>query len=127
MDVFELPEVVHHWANDILVWIGFGTVVGLVARALMPGRDQGGAVTTLLMGIGGTVIGSGTLMFFWEGHRVTPVSPAGFLVATCGAFILLFFHRLLGGYFFPYRERAQRLYIQEPHHKHAHVEKIIKE
>jgi uncharacterized membrane protein YeaQ/YmgE (transglycosylase-associated protein family) len=66
----------------------------------MPGRDAGGAVATLLMGIGGTIIGSGTLMFFWDGHRVTPLSPLGFVVATGGAFVLLFFHRLLGGYFF---------------------------
>jgi uncharacterized membrane protein YeaQ/YmgE (transglycosylase-associated protein family) len=100
MDSLQLPEVVHEWANDILVWVGFGTLVGLLAKAIMPGRDAGGAVATLLMGIGGTIIGCGTLMFFWEGHRVTPLSPLGFVVATLGAFVLLFFHRLLGGYFF---------------------------
>ena len=51
----------------------------------------------MMMGIGGTVVGSGTFMFFWSGHRVTPISPIGFLVATAGAFILLFFYRLLAG------------------------------
>ncbi len=93
----ELPELARQWANDVLVWIGFGTLVGLVAKAVMPGRDPGGAIATVLMGIGGTIVGSGTLMFFWDGHRVTPISPAGFLVATGGAFILLFFYRLLSG------------------------------
>jgi hypothetical protein len=52
------------------------------------------------MGIGGSVIGCGTLMFFWQGQRVTPISPLGFVVATGGAFLLLLFYRLLGGYFF---------------------------
>jgi len=97
MEGLELPEAARQAANDLLVWIGFGTLVGLLAKAIMPGRDPGGAVATLLMGIGGTVIGCGTLMFFWRGHRVTPLSLEGFVVATAGAFILLFFYRLLSG------------------------------
>jgi uncharacterized membrane protein YeaQ/YmgE (transglycosylase-associated protein family) len=94
------PEVVQQWTNDILVWIGFGTLVGLLAKAIMPGRDPGGAIATLSMGIGGTIIGLGTLAFFWREGRVTPISPLGFVVATGGAFILLFFYRLLAGRFF---------------------------
>jgi len=92
-----LPEFVERLANDVLLWVGFGTVVGLLAKAIMPGRDPGGAITTVLMGIGGSVIGSGVLMYFWHGQRVTPISPMGFLVATAGAFLLLFFYRLLAG------------------------------
>lgn len=94
------PEAVQQWTNDILVWIGFGTLVGLLAKAIMPGRDPGGAIATLSMGIGGTVIGLGVLAFFWREGRVTPISPLGFVVATAGAFILLFFYRLLAGRFF---------------------------
>ncbi|HEX4130587.1 MAG TPA: GlsB/YeaQ/YmgE family stress response membrane protein [Pirellulales bacterium] len=97
MDPIELPANLQHLANDLLVWIGFGTVTGLVAKAIMPGRDPGGAIATLMMGVGGSVIGSGVLAYFWQGHRVTPISPVGFLVATVGAFILLFFYRLLSG------------------------------
>ena len=37
--------------NDILVWIGYGTIVGLLAKTVMPGRNLGGAVATLAMGI----------------------------------------------------------------------------
>ena len=99
MDV-QLPAVAQQWANDILVWVGFGTLVGLMAKAIMPGRDPGGAVATLAMGIGGTVIGCSVLMYFSNGQRVTPISPIGFVVATVGAFTLLFFYRLLGGRFF---------------------------
>jgi len=83
--------------NDVLVWIGFGTVVGLLAKAIMPGRDPGGALATLLMGVGGTVIGCGTVAFFFTGHRVTPITPLGLIVSTAGAFVILFFYRLLAG------------------------------
>ena len=93
MDPQELTKTLHEVANDVLLWIGFGTLAGLLAKAIMPGRDPGGAVATLLMGIGGSVMGSGVLMYFWEGHRVTPISPEGFVVATAGAFVLLIFYR----------------------------------
>jgi uncharacterized membrane protein YeaQ/YmgE (transglycosylase-associated protein family) len=84
----------------VLIWVGFGTLVGLLAKAIMPGRDPGGAVATLAMGIAGTVIGCGVVSFLWKGHIISPISPVGFCVATAGAFILLFFYKLLGGYYF---------------------------
>ncbi|MBC8356235.1 MAG: GlsB/YeaQ/YmgE family stress response membrane protein [Planctomycetes bacterium] len=100
MESIQFPEMVQQWANDILVWIGFGTVVGLLAKAIMPGRDPGGAIATMAMGVGGTVIGCGIVSYFYEGHRVTPISPLGLAVATGGAFVILSFYKLLGGYFF---------------------------
>ena len=125
MDSTLFNEPFQQWANDVLVWIGFGTLVGLLAKAIMPGRDPGGAVATLAMGIGGTVIGCGTLSYFYKGQRVTPISPMGLVVATAGAFIILFFYRLLSGYWFvegdiplhrrlrgPFRRRRYR----EPHY-----------
>ena len=93
-------------ANLVLVWVGFGTLVGLLAKAIMPGRDPGGAVATLAMGVAGTVIGCGVVSYFWKGHIVSPISPLGFCVATAGAFLLLFFYKLLGGYYFVEGERA---------------------
>ncbi len=101
-------------ANDILVWIGFGTLVGLLAKAIMPGRDPGGAVATLAMGIGGTVLGCGAVSFFCQGHRVTPISPLGLVAATGGAFLLLFFYRLLGGYWFIEGETRRRSPLRRP-------------
>jgi len=94
---FEAAETA---VNEFLVWVGFGTIVGLTAKALMPGRDPGGAVGTLLMGIVGCIIGCGTLMFFRDGVRVTPISPIGFLAATGGAFLLLVMYRVLAGSLF---------------------------
>ncbi len=122
---FQLPEYAQQWANDVLVWIGFGTCVGLLAKAIMPGRDPGGAIATLAMGIGGVVIGCGSLSFFYSGgSRITPISPIGFLVATGGAFIILFFYRMLAGYWFTegvdgaprprvYRRRKRTKYVPE--------------
>jgi uncharacterized membrane protein YeaQ/YmgE (transglycosylase-associated protein family) len=108
MEGSEITVHVQQWANDVLVWVGFGTLVGLLAKAIMPGRDPGGAVATLGMGVGGTVIGCGVAMYFYPGQRVTPISPLGFLVATAGAFIILFFYRLLAGKWFVEGERPTR-------------------
>ncbi|VAX39795.1 Transglycosylase associated protein [hydrothermal vent metagenome] len=94
--------------NEMLVWVGFGTLVGLSAKAIMPGRDPGGTVATLLMGIGGSVIGCGTLMFLTNVKKVTPISPLGFVAATGGAFAILFFYRLLSGSFFTESEDGDR-------------------
>ena len=97
MEDNELAANLQFFAHEMLVWVGFGTLVGLFAKAIMPGRDPGGPVTTVLMGITGSVIGGGALALIWRGHHVTPISPLGFLVATIGALVLLVFFRLFGG------------------------------
>jgi uncharacterized membrane protein YeaQ/YmgE (transglycosylase-associated protein family) len=93
----EIQEVLERSAHEVLVWVGFGTLVGLAGKAIMPGRDPGGAVATLMTGIAGCIIGCGTLMFFTNGTRITPVSLPGFFCGTGGAFVLLLFYRLLSG------------------------------
>ena len=89
------------YANLALTWIGFGTVVGLAAKAVMPGRDPGGAIATVLMGIAGTLIGCAVLQYFAVGEEaVKPISPEGFAVGSAGALVLLMFYKVLGGYWF---------------------------
>ena len=100
MTDIQVPELVRQWANDVLVWIGFGTLAGLLAKAILPGRDPGGAVATLIVGIAGTIIGCGALMYFFPDQRPTPISPIGFLLATAGAAVLLLGHRVLAGRLF---------------------------
>ena len=90
-------EIISQWMHTILVWIGFGTVVGLIAKAVLPGRDGGGALATVVIGILGSVIGAALLAFFVEGARVTPISFLGFFVALGGTTLLLISYRLLGG------------------------------
>ena len=110
MDFQQLAE----FANLALTWIGFGTVVGLAAKAVMPGRDPGGTVATLLMGIAGTLIGCALLRFFYPEEAIQPISLEGFSVGAGGAFILLVFYKVLGGYWFvegeqqTYRHRRRR-------------------
>jgi uncharacterized membrane protein YeaQ/YmgE (transglycosylase-associated protein family) len=87
-----------------------------LAKAIMPGRDPGGAVATLLMGIGGTVIGCGLFSYFYHGERVTPISPLGLAVATAGSFIILAFYRLLAGRVFQDDRLAARR-IRSPHRR----------
>ncbi len=111
MEGIQFNEQFQHWAELVLIWVGYGTLTGLLAKAIMPGRDPGGAVATLCMGIGGAIVGCGTLTFFYKEAQVTPISPLGFLVATGGAFILLFFYRLLAGYFFVEGETDTRPHL----------------
>ena len=120
----ELPEVVQHWANTVLLWVGFGTLVGLLAKAIMPGDDPGGAVMTLLMGIGGTIIGSGTLMYFVNDYHITPISFLGFLTGTAGAVVLLLFHRMFSGRFFKEGDVASSPQKRLVHPRHRVTEVI---
>lgn len=90
-----LMAVLQQAAHELLVWVGFGTLVGLAAKGLMPGRDPGGAVGTMLMGICGSLIGCGVLLLFNTSYKITPISPLGFCAGTVGAFVLLLFYRLL--------------------------------
>lgn len=76
----------------ILGWVLFGLVVGIIAKLLMPGRDPGGFIITTLLGIVGAVIGGflGRSLGLYG-----PGEPAGFLMATLGAVVLLFLYRML--------------------------------
>jgi uncharacterized membrane protein YeaQ/YmgE (transglycosylase-associated protein family) len=76
----------------VLGWILFGLVVGIVAKLLMPGRDPGGFIITTVLGIVGAVIGG------FRGRTLGlygPGEPAGFLMATLGAVVLLFIYRMI--------------------------------
>jgi uncharacterized membrane protein YeaQ/YmgE (transglycosylase-associated protein family) len=96
----EVVEILRSSVNELLRWVGFGTLAGLAGKAVMPGRDPGGAIATVLTGIAGSVIGCGTVVFFWRDATVDPISVKGFFAAVFGSFVLLFFYRLLSGAFF---------------------------
>ena len=78
----------------ILGWILFGLIVGALAKLLMPGRDPGGIIVTMLLGIAGAVLGGflgRALGLYSEGE------PAGFLMALVGAVLLLAIYRMMIG------------------------------
>ena len=81
----------------VLTWVGFGTLVGLLAKGLIPGKDPGGALGTVVLGILGTVIGAALLAFYSNDLRVTPISVPGFLVALAGTSLLLVSYRVISG------------------------------
>jgi uncharacterized membrane protein YeaQ/YmgE (transglycosylase-associated protein family) len=77
-----------------LVWVGFGTVVALIAKLILPGKDPGGTIGSVLVGIVGSLIGAASFYFF-TGVRITPVSIYGFPVALCATTLLLAMYRVL--------------------------------
>jgi uncharacterized membrane protein YeaQ/YmgE (transglycosylase-associated protein family) len=78
----------------ILGWMLFGLVVGAIAKLLMPGRDPGGIIVTMLLGILGAVFGGFIgRTIGWYG----PGEPAGFMMATLGAIVVLLIYRIAIG------------------------------
>ena len=77
---------------SILGWIIFGLIVGALAKLVMPGRDPGGIIVTIVLGIVGALLGG------WLGRAIGwygPNEAAGFVMALIGALILLGLYRLL--------------------------------
>jgi uncharacterized membrane protein YeaQ/YmgE (transglycosylase-associated protein family) len=77
---------------SILGWIIFGLIVGAIAKLLMPGRDPGGFIVTILLGIAGALIGGflGRALGFYG-----PGEAAGFVMSLLGAIVLLLIYRLV--------------------------------
>ena len=76
----------------ILSWILFGLVVGVIAKLLMPGRDPGGFIVTILLGIAGALIGGfvgRALGFYGENES------AGWIMSILGAIVLLALYRMM--------------------------------
>jgi len=75
----------------ILGWVLFGLVVGIVAKLVMPGKDPGGIIITILLGIVGALIGGflGQALGLYQTGE-----PAGFIGATLGAILVLWVYRM---------------------------------
>lgn len=97
-----------------LTWVGFGFVCGLTARALLPGRDPGGAIVTFILGMGGSLVGVATYSWASGQHIQTLISPIGFAVAVGGALILLVSHRVLSGRMFGERRVISEVVVPDP-------------
>ena len=77
-----------------LGWILFGLIVGVIAKFIMPGKDPGGFIVTILLGIAGAFMGGfigQALGFYGEGET------AGWLMAIAGAILLLAIYRMVIG------------------------------
>lgn len=77
---------------EILAWIIFGLVVGVVAKFLMPGDDPGGLIVTIALGVLGALLGG------WLGRNLGLYhdgEAAGFLMSVLGSIVLLGLYRLV--------------------------------
>jgi uncharacterized membrane protein YeaQ/YmgE (transglycosylase-associated protein family) len=78
----------------ILSWIVMGLIVGILAKVIMPGKDPGGFIITILLGIGGAFVGGFVGSFLGFG-AVTGFNMGSFLLATGGAILLLIIYRVI--------------------------------
>ena len=78
----------------ILGWIIFGLIVGVIAKLLMPGKDPGGIIVTILLGIVGAVLGGfAGRALGWYG----PADSAGIFMSIIGAIVVLLIYRMAVG------------------------------
>lgn len=80
--------------GPLLYTILIGLVIGVVAKFLMPGRDPGGCIITILLGIAGSFLAGylGQAMGWYRQGE-----PAGFIFSVIGAMILLLIYRMIFG------------------------------
>jgi uncharacterized membrane protein YeaQ/YmgE (transglycosylase-associated protein family) len=79
---------------NIIAWIVFGLIAGVIAKLIVPGKDPGGFIVTILLGVVGAIVGGwiGTAAGFTP---VTGFNLGGMVVAVLGAVLLLLVYRLL--------------------------------
>lgn len=78
----------------VLSWIIMGLIVGVVAKAIMPGKDPGGLIITVLLGIGGAFVG-GFIGSFLGFGKVSGFNLGSLVLATGGALLILVIYRKL--------------------------------
>jgi uncharacterized membrane protein YeaQ/YmgE (transglycosylase-associated protein family) len=78
----------------IIAWIVIGGIAGAIAKLIMPGKDPGGIIVTILLGVAGALLAGflGQAIGWYE-----PGEGAGFIAAIVGALILLVLYRMIAG------------------------------
>ncbi len=79
----------------ILSWILFGLIVGALAKFILPGRDPGGIIVTILIGIAGGLLGGWLGSSVFGSTGVSGFNLMSFLWAVVGSLILLLLYRLI--------------------------------
>ena len=81
----------------IIGWIIFGLIAGAIAKLLMPGKDPGGWIVTILLGIAGAVVGGWIGSALWGSSGVNDWSLGSFALAIVGSILLLAIYRMIVG------------------------------
>jgi uncharacterized membrane protein YeaQ/YmgE (transglycosylase-associated protein family) len=79
----------------MLAWIVLGLVAGALAKWLMPGKDGGGWIVTMVLGIAGAFVGGYLGSMLGLGGATDGLNLGNIATATAGAFVLLFVYRLV--------------------------------
>ncbi len=82
--------------NGILSWIIFGLIAGAIAKFLTPGRDPGGCIITIIIGVVGALLG-GWLATVLGFGGISGFDFRSFVIAIGGSILLLVIWRLLSG------------------------------
>ncbi|MEK7952287.1 GlsB/YeaQ/YmgE family stress response membrane protein [Luteolibacter soli] len=77
----------------IISWVFLGLVAGALAKFIMPGKDPGGILVTIILGIVGAILG-GFLASFMGMGKVESFDLGGIFIATVGAILLLVGYRM---------------------------------
>jgi uncharacterized membrane protein YeaQ/YmgE (transglycosylase-associated protein family) len=80
---------------SILAWIVVGLIAGVLAKMLMPGRDPGGIILTILLGIAGAVVGGFVAVALDISNGVDDFDIGTIVLAVLGAMLILFAYRLV--------------------------------
>jgi uncharacterized membrane protein YeaQ/YmgE (transglycosylase-associated protein family) len=78
----------------MLSWIVMGLIVGVLAKFIMPGKDPGGLIVTILLGIAGAFVGGYVGSYLGLG-TVTGFNVGSLLIAIGGAVLLLILYRVI--------------------------------
>ena len=79
----------------ILSWAILGLIVGVLAKWIMPGKDPGGIIVTILIGIAGALVGGYASTHLGFGTVTGPFDLKSIGIATVGALVLLYLHRVI--------------------------------
>lgn len=82
---------------NIFAWLLVGLIAGVLAKLLMPGRGPGGIIVTILLGIGGAIVGGFLAIALGLSDGVNNFDIGTIFLAVAGAMLLLFGYRLVGG------------------------------
>jgi uncharacterized membrane protein YeaQ/YmgE (transglycosylase-associated protein family) len=76
----------------IIGWIVFGLIVGALAKLVMPGKDPGGIIVTILLGVAGSLLGGfvGQALGWYQSGQA-----GGWIMSIVGAIVLLAIYRML--------------------------------
>lgn len=88
----DLSSSAQFWVNLILLWLGFGILVGLVAQAILPEGEPKSAFGVLVIGITGSCLGPLLISLVWNPEKFNPIGPLGFAasVPVSLAFFLIY-------------------------------------